>query len=236
MSVSERIAVVALQREIVEANSGFRRGTIRSAAGDDHDAALPGEEQAVEETVYEHEMAEMIDEKVLLDTVDESARVAAAPIARVQYQHVDRRVQRPYRLGAAHDGVEIGELELQRRRLAAHAPACLRGPLQRPARADDPGAAKRKYPHRLEADPRGAAGYDGNLAGHVDAFCNCLGGRVFIEVAARHARGGNLVVAAAGSGQRRCRERGRQADETAAIQRHERATIRLTTGTASRPR
>ena len=89
MPVGQRVAVVGLQREVVETNTGIRRSAVRCAAGDDHDATLPGEEQAIEETIYEHEMTEVIDAEVFLHAIDELAVVAASPVPGVEYQYVD---------------------------------------------------------------------------------------------------------------------------------------------------
>ena len=175
MTVSQRIAVVAPKREIVELNSALGCATVRCTARDYGDAALPGKEQAVEQPVHEYEVSEVIDPKVLLDALDNGPLIAAAAITRIQDQHVDRRIQRPYRLGAADNRFEIGQFERKRCRLAAHALAGFLRTLQRTAGADDPGAAQGQNAHRLETNAGRTARNDGDLAGQVDVLRHLLG-------------------------------------------------------------
>ena len=130
MPVCQRIAVVAPEREIVKANAALRGPTIRSTAGNHDDTTLPGKIQPVQEPVDENEVTEMIDQEMLLHAIDHGPLVAAAAVACVEDQHVDGRIERPDCLCAVHDRLEIGQLERERRGLAAHAPAGFLGTLQ----------------------------------------------------------------------------------------------------------
>jgi hypothetical protein len=108
-------------------------------AADDHDTTLRCGHDAVEQTIREQKMAQMIDDELHLDAIDLLQLVQEH--AGVQDQHVDRRLERANLLGTSHNRIEVRELEHDGSGPAFDADARFAASLDRARRADDMGAA-----------------------------------------------------------------------------------------------
>ncbi len=196
---------------------------MRHAAHDD-DAALRRRRHAVEQAVDENEVPQVIDDEL---------RLEAAHLLQLGQQHagiaderIDRRRELANRRGARDDGVEVAQLEHDRRRFALDARAGFLAALERAGRADHVRAAQRQHAHRLETYARVAARHDDGLARQVDACRHLLGRRVGCERAARR-----VLRARASSVGRDGEQRG-TLEETAAVESRHRvlrcAQLRVT--------
>ena len=210
VAVSHGVAVAVGERQVVEADALFGSVGIGRSTRYDDDPRLPAEIQPIEQPVRENEVTEMIDREMPLDAVDQFAVVAAAAVARIADQNIDRELQRPNLLGAGNDGLRIGEFELERTRHALDAIAGRLRPIERATRAQHIGAAQGQHAHRLETDSRGAAGDNGDLVFEVDALGDFLGGRFGIERAPRDV-GGRCLFHTTARCERRSAESGNEA-------------------------
>src|SRR5688500_5961723 len=80
-----------LARQISKLDTAFRRITMIAAADDD-DAALRGRPHAIEQPVSQNEVAEMVDDELLLEAVH--LLPLAEHDAGVQNEHVERKAHR----------------------------------------------------------------------------------------------------------------------------------------------
>ena len=176
MAVGEKIIVVAAKAQIVEEDPHFRRFGIRGLAGDNHNPALTGEDQAIQYSVDENEMAEMIDDEVLLDAVDQFKVVATTKIAGIAYKNINGCIQGANRFSTGHNRFKIAKVKLHGRRSTDDLVTSSLSSFQRPTRPHNIRASQCEYTHCFKTNSRCAARYDDEFAIQVNSGSNFFRG------------------------------------------------------------